>query len=155
MPFTTARKNMLNSISWLISVVCTVLGIAGTLVLGALVVLFAALLKKLPVGIRRFISATAAVIVTMTLFRVFALHNLAFLGMRQFIFCGVSLKSFDIVLVISALLMVKVGGYALFEKCAVSPAVVTPPSHFENYCPSLKKQSSSSFLLKFSSVQIQ
>lgn len=145
---------MLQSINWILSIVGAVLGIAGTLVLGACLLLVAALVKKLPLGIRSFISASAAVLVAFTLFRGLAVQSIYVFVGRSLISGGLGVKFADVALAVSSLLFMLEAGNLLI--------LCTSRVRFEGVgavkrasLSNDKKMSSPSFSLKVSSVLLQ
>lgn len=144
---------MIETLNWLLSIIGAVLGVAGSLVLVAVVVLLISLVKKMPIGIKRFVSAAAAVLLAFTLFKGLAAESVYIFVGRSLVYGTMSIRFADFALAMS-LFFIWACANALFvmQTRARFEGVSTPKLAFGH---NEKKQSSPSFSLKVSSVLLQ
>ncbi|MCQ2602749.1 MAG: hypothetical protein MJ193_02350 [Clostridia bacterium] len=143
---------MLQSLTWILNIISTILGAAGTLIVcGALVFLFS-LAKKLPSKIRQIVKTTVALFFTLALFKGLAVQMLYYLFSR----------SMQLYIVFGIADIVGAMGMIVLSICAIGIFLPMGRVRFEGvstgsnyFIKRDKKSTSSSFTLKVSSVLLQ
>lgn len=134
--------------------ISAVLGVAGALVLVATLAICAALVRRLPEGVKRFISAFTAGVFLFTVFGLITTNTLSFY-LAKGLLLGLSFRLVDFTLFAEAIWISICLTGILFLSGAVSIRRLFPFVRKKEYCHLQKKQSSPSFELKVSSVLLQ
>ncbi len=143
---------MLEQLNWILNIISTILGAAGTLIVCGVLLFLFSLAKKLPSKIRQVVKAMVALFFTLALFRGLAEQMLYYLFGR----------SLQLYIVLNIADIVGAMGLIVLAVCTVNFLFHASKTRFEGvstgknyFIKRDKKSTSSSFSLKVSSVLLQ
>lgn len=142
---------MYDSLTWVVGILSTLIGIAGLFLLAFVFVLSFFAFKNIPNGYKKIISTMATIVVFLAFFGQLTAQNLIIFTYKSIFNIDLLIEMFDVTLLMTV--FIAIFSQSIFSQMEIAPCgKILTNSHFIMHFANNKKLSSPSSSLKVSSV---